>query len=269
MAGGRKDTGIRRSDRLFELIQILKDGGLHKARDLAQRLEVSERTIWRDMATLQASGVPVEGERGVGYMMTAPITLPPMNLTMGELEALHLALAMVRETSDAETVRNARALAEKIDQVLPENTGPPEAGWGFAVHPYSFSDMRAGFKHMPLIRQAIRGNMRLQLSYQALSGALSHRAIRPLQLNYWGRVWTMSAWCETRGDFRTFRVDRIDALLDTGTTFDAEPGKTLADFIAAMEARDARKTSGGCGEDETAVTPDHQPHGRAGFGQKD
>ncbi|SFI57984.1 helix-turn-helix transcriptional regulator [Celeribacter neptunius] len=236
MAGGRKETGIRRSDRLFDLIGILRDGQLHTARELAGRVEVSERTIWRDMATLKASGVPVEGERGVGYMITAPITLPPMNLTMGELEALHLAVAILGEASDPELADSARSLAEKIDAVLPENTGPPAAGWGYAVHPFAFADARAGYRHMPLLRQAVREQKVLRITYLALSGESSTRLVRPLQLNYWGRVWTMSAWCEARAAFRTFRVDRIESVIDTGATFHDEPGKTLEDFIAYQQA---------------------------------
>ena len=90
-----------RSDRLFELIQILRDGKLHRASDLAARVKVSTRTIWRDMATLQASGLPVEGERGVGYMLTAPITLPPVALTVQEMEALRLGIALVASAADA------------------------------------------------------------------------------------------------------------------------------------------------------------------------
>ncbi|WP_460274556.1 helix-turn-helix transcriptional regulator [Celeribacter sp. ULVN23_4] len=237
MAGGRKQTGIRRSDRLFDLIQILRDGKLHTARDLAKRVEVSERTIWRDMATLKASGVPVEGERGLGYMVTAPITLPPMNLTLGELEALHLAVAILGEATDPELAENAKSLATKIDAVLPENTGPPEAGWGMAVHPFAFADARSGFRHMPLLREAVREKKVLRISYLALDGSQSTRLVRPLELDYWGRVWTMAAWCELRGDFRSFRVDRIETVIDTGARFRDEPGKTMADFIAAQKAK--------------------------------
>ena len=230
MAGGRKQTGIRRSDRLFDIIQIMRDGALHKARDLADHLEVSERTIWRDMATLRASGVPVEGERGVGYMITAPITLPPMNLTMGELEALHLAVAILGEATDPDLARSAQSLAAKIDAVLPENAAPPSTGWGFAVYP--FADAAAGFKHMPLLRDAVREKRLIRMTYMSLDDRLSTRLIRPLQLEYWGRVWTMSAWCELRADFRVFRVDRIETLIDTGATFKEEAGKTLADYLA-------------------------------------
>ncbi len=79
---------MRRTDRLFDIIQILRDGNLHRAQDIAEALEVSVRTIYRDMDTLTASGIPVQGERGVGYMVTSQITLPPLNLTTEELEAL-------------------------------------------------------------------------------------------------------------------------------------------------------------------------------------
>ena len=112
---------MRRTDRLFELIGILRDGRLHRAADLADRLEVSQRTIYRDMETLQTSGVPVEGERGVGYMLTAPITLPPLNLTLTELEALHLGIAVVAEAADPELQSAARSMADKIDAVVPED----------------------------------------------------------------------------------------------------------------------------------------------------
>lgn len=241
MAGGRKQSGVRRSDRLFDLIGILRDGRLHTARELAARLEVSERTIWRDMATLQASGVPVEGERGVGYMVTAPITLPPMNLTMGELEALHLAVAILGEAADPELAENARKLATKIDAVLPETSAPPREGWGFAVFP--FADAQAGFKHMPLLREAVRGKKRLRIGYRDAGGAVTHRIVRPLELEYWGRVWTMSGWCELRNDFRMFRVDRIDSLIDTGATFRDQPGKTLADLYAKEAAHHPDRSS--------------------------
>lgn len=237
MAGGRKQTGIRRSDRLFDLIGILRDGKLHTARELAARVEVSERTIWRDMSTLRASGVPVEGERGVGYMVTAPITLPPMNLTMGELEALHLAVAILGEASDPELAKSAKTLAEKIDAVLPENTGPPAAGWGFAVHPYAFADARSGFAHMPVLRTAVREKKIVRITYRSLEDKTTTRLVRPFQLDYWGRVWTLGAWCEMRKDFRVFRVDRVENAIDTGATFKDENGITHADFMAAMQAK--------------------------------
>ena len=108
-----------RTDRLFDLIQILRDGRLHKAAEMAQVLEVSVRTIWRDMATLMASGMPVEGERGIGYILRAPITLPPMILTSAELEAFRLGVRLVADGADAGLARAARSLASKIGSVTP------------------------------------------------------------------------------------------------------------------------------------------------------
>ncbi|MEL6645272.1 MAG: YafY family protein [Pseudomonadota bacterium] len=220
---------MRRPDRLVEILQILRDGQLHLARDLAEHLGVSQRTIYRDMDTLMASGLPVAGERGVGYMMTAPITLPPMNLTMTELEALHLGVAIVTEAADPELQDAAQTLAAKIDAVLPEDRASPPNGWGFAVYP--FADAAHGFVHMPPLRAAIRARQKLRIGYLSLDDEATSRVIRPLQLDYWGRVWTATAWCELRNDFRVFRVDRITALEVLTELFVDEPGKTLDDYI--------------------------------------
>lgn len=219
-----------RSDRLFDLILILRDGRLHRAQDLADRLEVSLRTIYRDMDTLIASGVPIAGERGLGYMATAAITLPPLNLTLTELEALHLGMAVVGEAADEELRAAARSLSAKIDAVLPEDRRTPPAGFGFAVYP--FADAAQGFRHMPAIRGAIRARQKLRITYRNDAGEITDRVIRPLQMEYWGRVWTATCWCELRGDFRVFRVDRIDNLRVLPQLFIEEPGKTLNDYLA-------------------------------------
>lgn len=216
---------MRRADRLFELIQILRDGRLHRAQDLARQLAISQRTVYRDMETLMASGVPVKGERGTGYMMTENVTLPPLNLTMDELEALHLGVAVLTEATDPELRGSARALAAKIDAVLPENSVAPETGFGFAIHP--FADAAAGFKHMPEMRRAIRARNKIFVTYQNLTGDTETTTIWPLQLEYWGRVWTCSAWCETRNDFRVLRVDRIRELRVLSAVFSDEPGEPI------------------------------------------
>lgn len=226
-------TAMRRTDRLFELIQILRDGRLHRGRDLAERLEVSLRTLYRDMDTLIASGIPVEGERGLGYMMTAPITLPPLNLTLTELEALHLGLAVVTKAADPELQRAAKTLSEKVDAVLPEDRAAPATGWGFAVYP--FAEAARGFVHMAPLRAAIRSRRKIDITYAAPDGAETRRRLRPLQMEYWGRVWTLTSWCELRQDFRVFRVDRIRTLDVSFDTFPEEPGKTLADYLERMD----------------------------------
>jgi predicted DNA-binding transcriptional regulator YafY len=226
---------MRRTDRLFDLLLILRDGRLHRAQDLADRLEVSVRTIYRDMDTLIASGVPIAGERGLGYMATAAITLPPLNLTLTELEALHLGMAIVSEAADDELKSAARSLSAKIDAVLPQDRATPPTTFGFAVYP--FAEAAKGFQHMPAIRAAIRARQKLRIAYHDDDGAQSDRTIRPLQLEYWGRVWTATAWCELRNDFRVFRVDRIDRLTVLPQLFVDEPGKTLADYLSRQAAR--------------------------------
>ncbi|MCE8519401.1 YafY family transcriptional regulator [Ruegeria pomeroyi] len=219
---------MRRTDRLFDIIQILRDGKLHRARDIAARLEVSVRTIYRDMDTLVASGIPVEGERGVGYMVREQITLPPLNLTPEELEALNLGMAIVAEAADPELKAAAQRLAEKIDAVLPTQTVAEADTWKFAVYP--FADAARGLAHMAPIRAAIKARQKLRLVYRRIDGELTERTIRPLHMEYWGRVWTLTAWCELRAGFRVFRIDLIETLSPLPELFRDEPGKTLADY---------------------------------------
>ena len=219
---------MRRTDRLFEIIQILRDGKLHRAQDIAARLEVSVRTIYRDMDTLVASGVPVEGERGVGYMVREAITLPPVTLTVEELEALHLGMAIVGEAADPDLKRAAQSLASKVDAVLPTATINEAEQWKFAVYP--FANATRGFAHMSVLRAAIKARQKLRLSYCRLDGALTERVIRPLHMEYWGRVWTLTAWCELREGFRVFRVDLIDTAAPLPELFVDEPGKRLQDY---------------------------------------
>lgn len=219
---------MRRSDRLFDIIQILRDGKLHRAQDIADRLEVSVRTIYRDMDTLVASGVPVEGERGVGYMVREQITLPPLNLTPAELEALNLGMAIVAEAADPDLKAAAETLADKIDAVLPTQVVAEADTWKFAVYP--FADAARGLAHMAPIRSAIKTRQKLHLSYRRIDGVLTDRTIRPLHMEYWGRVWTLTAWCELRKGFRVFRIDLIEAVSPLPEIFADEPGKTLSDF---------------------------------------
>lgn len=228
---------MSRTDRLFDLIGILRDGRLHRATDLAQRLGVSLRTVYRDMDTLIASGVPVMGERGLGYRATAAITLPPLNLTLTELEALHLGIAVVGKGADPELQAAARALSAKIDAVLPEERKGPPTGWGLAVYP--FKDAARGFQHMPLIRSAIRARQKLGLVTTGADGTRTERIVRPLRLDYWGRLWTVTVWCELRADFRELRTDRIEAAAALPQLFIDEPGKMLSDLAARTEATPA------------------------------
>lgn len=222
---------MRRTDRLFDIIQILRDGNLHRAQDMAAQLEVSVRTIYRDMDTLAASGIPVQGERGAGYMTTAQITLPPLNLTTEELEALNLGMAIVAEADDPGLKSAATSLAAKIDAVLPAQTIAEADVWKFAVYP--FADAARGFSQMPALRAAIAARQKLDVRYQSIDGTTTRRVLRPLHMEYWGRVWTLTAWCELRNNFRVFRVDLILETTPLAALFVDEPGKRLADYLAA------------------------------------
>lgn len=214
---------MRRADRLMQLIQILRDGSLHKAADLAVATNVSLRTIYRDMETLAASGVPIEGERGIGYRVTAAITLPPLNLTMTEVEALHLGLSAVGQSEDPELSAAAQSLSVKLDAVMPEDRARAPAGYGFAIYP--FADAARSFQYLPVIRGAIRTRQKLSVTL-----ANKTRTMRPLQLDYWGRLWTCVVWCETTRAFDEIRVDQITALQTLPSLFVDEKGKSLRDF---------------------------------------
>ena len=223
---------MRRADRLMQLVQILRDGTLHKATDLAAATNVSLRTIYRDMETLAASGVPVEGERGIGYRVIAAITLPPLNLTMTEVEALHLGLSAVGQSADPELSAAAAALSAKLDAVMPEDRTRAPKSYGFAIYP--FADAARSFQHLPAVRQAIRTRQKLELTIKN-----RQRTVRPLQLDYWGRLWTCVVWCETRKGFDEVRVDEITHLRILPSLFVDEPGKSLGDFNRLRQSETA------------------------------
>ena len=225
---------MSRTDRLLSLMQLMRDGRLHRAEDLARTLGVSVRTIYRDMEVLTQSGIPVEGERGLGYQITAAITLPPLNLSKLELEALHLGLAIVGDGADADLQAAAKSLSAKVDAVLPEDGTARPRGFGFAVYP--LSGATRGFDHMPAMRAAIRTRQKLRVSYPGADGVPEVQVIRPLSMDYWGRVWTAVAWSEAREGFVSLRMDRIEALTILPQLFVEEPGKTLEDYRATAGA---------------------------------
>lgn len=219
---------MHRNDRLFDILQTLRDGQLHRAEDLARAHGVSPRTIYRDMDTLVASGVPVMGARGVGYRIADTITVPPLTLTPDEVEALNLGIAIVSEAADSTLKSAAQSLGDKLDAVMAERSIAAAEAWKFATYP--FADTVRGFALMPTLRAAIRARQKLRLTYHSSGDRITTRTIRPLHMEYWGRVWTLTAWCEDRQDFRAFRVDLIQSAEALPEMFVDEPGKRLADY---------------------------------------
>lgn len=222
---------MRRTDRLFEILQLFRGGRLLLGRDIAERLEVSLRTVYRDIDTLVASGVPIEGERGVGYILREPIFLPPVTLTPEELRALHLGVEIVRQTGDAELAAAAERLVGKVAAVLPSDRRALRPLQDLAVYA---SLAAAPCPQLGALRCAVAERHVVEIAYRGPDGSLTERRVRPLQTEYWGRVWTCPAWCELRGAFRVFRVDRVEACVETGDVFALEPGRTYADYLASL-----------------------------------
>ena len=222
---------MRRTDRLFEILQLFRGGGLLLGRDIAETLEVSVRTVYRDIDTLIASGIPIEGERGVGYILREPIFLPPLTLTFEELRALHLGMEVVRQTGGDDLAQAARRLLDKVDAVVPTRLRSCEPLRDLSVYT---SEGAPPCAHLQAVRQAVSERQLMEIRYTSLKGETTTRRIRPLQTEYWGRVWTCAAWCEVRRAFRAFRVDRIDACHPTGETFPDEDGKRYADYLAQL-----------------------------------
>lgn len=216
-----------RPERLQTLVARLRDGQRHRAEDLARDLRVSVRTVYRDMDLLAASGVPVEGTRGHGYRAHDAVTLPPLNLTENELGALQLALTALAAADLPEQAEAARSLAAKIDAVLPEEGQP-----GFAFATDALAAAAFGLGQLPAIRAAIRARQKLRIT---LTRALSPQDIRPLQLDYWGRVWTCLAWSDTAGDFTRLPLAQVTGLTPLPGLFVDEPGKRLGDWHARQQ----------------------------------
>lgn len=220
-----------RSDRLFDLLTLLRDGQTHTADRLATRLGVSTRTLYRDMETLAASGVPVQGTRGTGYRLAQVTTLPPLSLTEAEVEALNLGLAIAAQVADPALRAATDSLTEKLDAVLPQTAVAQRDAWKFAASP--FADGARGFAHMPTVRAAITARQKLRITYTDRDGRVTSRTIRPLHMEYFARIWTLTAWCEAAHAHRDFRLDHISAAQALPELFTDEAGKTLADYIRA------------------------------------
>ncbi|SMH56760.1 helix-turn-helix transcriptional regulator [Mesorhizobium australicum] len=228
---------MRRADRLFQIVQHLRGGRLVTAQMLGERLEVSERTIYRDIADLQSTGVPIDGEAGVGYIMREGYDLPPLMFTRDEIVALVAGARMVQAFGGAAMARAAAESLIKIGAVLP--AGEKDRIRRTEIHMPDYVMSNAVRTAVDLAERAVEERQVLSLDYRDEQGRPTQRDVRPLGLWFWGRVWTLVAWCELRDDFRAFRIDRVAGVTPTGRTFRHERGKTLADFYRRMEVRES------------------------------
>ncbi len=220
---------MRRAERLFQIVQWVRGRRLTTAQWLAERLEVSLRTIYRDVADLQVQGLPIDGEAGVGYRMRAGFDLPPLMFSKIEAQALVASIRIAKPRLDTHLAREAEMALAKILSVLPP--GARAAAEGLPLYaPVGGPDV-ATRDRLALLREATEARRVVFIAYRDLKDQVSRRRVRPLVALYWGAVWTLAAWCERRQDFRSFRVDRIEALELLDETFRDETGRTLPDLM--------------------------------------
>jgi predicted DNA-binding transcriptional regulator YafY len=223
---------MRRADRLFEIIQNLRGDRTVTAKALAERLEVSVRTVYRDVRDLQSSGVPIDGEAGVGYLLRPGYQIPPLMFLPAEIEALIVGARMVKAWAGRGLAAAAAEALVKIGEVVPkERMRAAERVPIFAIGSGAQNKAR---DNLDAIGRAIDEKLKTRFAYRDEKGGTTTRVVRPLALHFWGQVWTLAAWCELRQDFRTFRIDRAEALELTEETFQREPGRTLEDYLARV-----------------------------------
>ncbi|HEY9051119.1 MAG TPA: YafY family protein [Gammaproteobacteria bacterium] len=223
---------MRRADRLFQIIQLLRNHKWMTAEQIAQRLEVSTRTIYRDMDDLSLSGVPIIAETGIGYRLDRAYNLPPITFSEAELESILLGARMVQAWSDRQMAAQATYAIERITSVLPAHLKTAMESLDILVPAFHiFSDVA---QNMPLFRKAIKQQKKIHIEYQTAEGVISERIIWPLGLFFWGNVWTLVAWCELRQDYRQFRLDRMLRFKDIDEKYRANEQQSLKYYLLHM-----------------------------------
>lgn len=202
---------MRRTERLFQIIQILRSNRSPvTGRSLANELEISLRTLYRDMAELTAQRVPVIGEAGTGYVLDDGYDMPPLMLTADELEAAALGAAWVAAQADPSLARAARDLVSKLADTVPAELRPVILD--ASSRPIStFPKIQEHFDGTAL-RTAIRQRFRLQLTYKDQNDDITSRVVWPMLIAYLDATRYIVAWCETRQDYRHFKTDRVQDL---------------------------------------------------------
>lgn len=226
---------MRRADRLFLIIHALRGRRTAlPARNLAETLGVSLRTVYRDVADLQLSGVPIEGEAGVGYVLRKGSDIPPLMFTADELESLVVGTRFVRAFAGDRLAAGAQAALLKIEAVLPPELRERAARTRIYA-PVWRDQGKADFAaRIDLLHAAIEARHVLRLEYSDEVGKASTREIEPLCLAFWGGKWTLGAWCRLREGFRNFRPDRIVLCTASGERFCDEPGRNLDAYLQAV-----------------------------------
>lgn len=225
---------MRRADRLFQIVQHLRAQRLTTAAHLGDLLQVSERTIYRDIRDLSLSGIPVQGEAGVGYRIDKSFELTALMFTPDEVEAVVVALRMARRFGGAALRAASVTALDKIILALPQQRRKEVDQPRMFVPILKVDEVLE--LYLDVMRQAIAEHRVVTVTYADGQDKNSQRQLRPLALHFWGASWTLAAWCELRLDFRTFRLDRCRACELTDRVFVEEKGRTLQDYLRAQGA---------------------------------
>jgi predicted DNA-binding transcriptional regulator YafY len=225
---------MRKASRLFEIIQIFR---LAKrpttAAEIAQSLEVAPRSIYRDIAALQAMRIPIEGGRGIGYILRPGFDLPPLMFSIEETEAIVLALALLERTGDGELKRAAKRVNQKIAAAMP---APLRQALGAkALHAWGTVAASPEGIDLALVRRAIREERKLRIDYRDEIGQATQRTIRPLALIYYSQTANIVAWCELRQALRNFRTDRVMGGAASDEHFRGEGDNLRREWIAGWK----------------------------------
>ncbi len=225
---------MRRAERLFQLVQLIRGRRLSTAQFLAERMEISMRTVYRDVADLMAQGVAIEGESGVGYRMRPGFDLPPLMFNRAEAQALVAAVRIAKPRLDTDLALHLEAALSKIMAVLPSAARAAADSVTMYAPPLALDSTTRD--RLETLRVATEMRHKLFVHYLDLKNARSERTLRPLGCFYWGEVWTLAAWCETRAGFRSFRVDRLEQVTVLPERFRDEAGKTLPELLRSVNA---------------------------------
>ncbi|MCA3448035.1 MAG: YafY family transcriptional regulator [Rhodobacter sp.] len=218
---------MRRAERLFRLVNEMRTRSVSRAEDLAAQLEVSTRTIYRDIAHLQGSGLPIEGEAGVGYLLRPGFDLPPVTFTHEQIDALAVALSFAESLDDPVLASAAKEVRAKIQASLPLPEQRQLADAPF----YSLRRSTGAPEFASAVRKAIRMRRMVRMSYTNGQGQRTDRVLRPLAVWNFDEGWMFSGWCDLRQHFRTFRFDRVTQLMVTDQVFERDDRKSLRAFL--------------------------------------
>jgi len=211
---------MSRAERLLDLLQLLRRYRYPvSGATLAEELGVSRRTVYRDIAALQAQGARIDGEPGLGYLLRPGFLLPPLMFSDEEIEALALGMRWVADRADSQLGLAARNALAKVAAVLPPDLRERVDAPPLLVGPGTPESQMGGKVELALLRQAIRSERKVLLTYQDTQGTESERTVWPLALAYFDRARVVVAWCELRQGFRHFRADRITALAPAETRY--------------------------------------------------